>query len=276
MQKTYFELDEDFNKIILKNLEDVEKIRLIPTGWTNIVFEVATENNKSYFFRFPRDEFWARTIVKDYQFAKYIHNKTDFDTVELQLLYDKGRPFSMHRKIEGTPLAERMNELNESEIENISSEIAKFMFQLHSIKYEKDKIFTINNIGVNLTEFLDELLKKHVSKDDMAFWNFRDEDKNHLSCLVHGDLNSSNVLLNNDYHVTAIIDFGFGGFGNKYDDISRIIGRCPNNFKEEIIKNYEKYSKEKIDTNELDRNIGIWGNIDQSYINYMRKIGIYK
>ncbi len=43
----------------------------------------------------------------------------------------------MHRKIEGTPLAERMNELNESEIENISSEIAKFMFQLHSIKYEK-------------------------------------------------------------------------------------------------------------------------------------------
>ena len=132
------------------------------------------------------------------------------------------------------------------------------------------------NIGVNLTEFLDELLKKHVSKDDMAFWNFRDEDKNHLSCLVHGDLNSSNVLLNNDNHVTAIIDFGFGGFGNKYDDISRIIGRCPNNFKEEIIKNYEKYSKEKIDTNELDRNIGIWGNIDQSYINYMRKIGIYK
>ena len=85
MQKTYFELDEDFNKIILKNLEDVEKIRLIPTGWTNIVFEVTTENNKSYFFRFPRDEFWARTIVKDYQFAKYIHNKTDFDTVELQL-----------------------------------------------------------------------------------------------------------------------------------------------------------------------------------------------
>ncbi len=50
MQKTYFELDEDFNKIILKNLEDVEKIRLIPTGWTNIVFEVTTENNKSYFF----------------------------------------------------------------------------------------------------------------------------------------------------------------------------------------------------------------------------------
>mgnify|MGYP003416751550 FL=1 len=66
MQKTYFELDEDFNKIILKNLEDVEKIRLIPTGWTNIVFEVTTENNKSYFFSFPRDESWARTIVKDY------------------------------------------------------------------------------------------------------------------------------------------------------------------------------------------------------------------
>lgn len=55
--KTYFELDEDFNKIILKNLEDVEKIRLIPTGWTNIVFEVTTENNKSYFLDFQEMNF---------------------------------------------------------------------------------------------------------------------------------------------------------------------------------------------------------------------------
>ncbi len=34
MQKTYFELDEDFNKIILKNLEDVEK-RSITIGTYN-------------------------------------------------------------------------------------------------------------------------------------------------------------------------------------------------------------------------------------------------
>ena len=65
----------------------------------------------NYFFRFPRDNFWIRTIVKDYEFAKFISGKTDFNTVKLELLYDNGRPYSMHKKIEGTPLAEKMNEL---------------------------------------------------------------------------------------------------------------------------------------------------------------------
>lgn len=79
----------------------------------------------------------------------------------------------------------------------------------------------------------------------------------------------------NDNNVTAIIDLGFGGFGNKYFDISRIIGRCPENFKEEIVKGYESYNNQDIDVNELNKNITTWNNIDNAYINYMRKIGIY-
>ena len=274
MKKTYFEIDEDFNKIIQQRLKDIKNIKLIPTGWTNIVFEVETAKN-NYFFRFPRDEFWARTIVKDYEFAKYIYNKTDFNTVQLRLFYDNERPYTMHTKIEGTPLAEKMNNLSEEEVKNISDEIAKFMFQLHNIKYDKKQIFTINNIGLNLSEFLDELLNKHVSKEDMKFWNAKDKKELNETCLVHGDLNSSNVLLDANNHVTAIIDFGFAGFGNKYDDIARIIGRCPQNFKESIVKSYENYSMNSINEEVLGENIKTWSNIDQSYINYLRKIGIY-
>ena len=49
MKKTYFEIDEDFNKIIQQRLKDIKNIKLIPTGWTNIVFEVETAKN-NYFF----------------------------------------------------------------------------------------------------------------------------------------------------------------------------------------------------------------------------------
>ena len=93
--------------------------------------------------------------------------------------------------------------------------------------------------------------------------------------LVHGDLNSSNILLDENNHVTAIIDFGFGGFGNPYFDIARIIGRCPDTFKDEIIKSYERISNEQLNYPVLNDEITIWENIDNSYINYMKKIGIY-
>ena len=67
-----------------------------------------------------------------------------------------------------------------------------------------------------------------------------------------------------------------GGFGDKYDDISRIIGRCPAKFKDNIVKSYERYSNEEINMNILDNKIEKWNNIDKGYINYMKSIGIYE
>ena len=100
--------------------------------------------------------------------------KTDFNTVKLNLFYDNDRPFSVHKKIEGTVLADVMNNLSPDEIRNISFDIAKFMYQLHSIKFNKNNIFDINNIGLNLVDFLDELLNTHISKEDKIFWKYED------------------------------------------------------------------------------------------------------
>lgn len=230
----------------------------------------------NYFFRFPRDNFWIRTIVKDYEFSKFINGKTDFNTVQLHLLYDNGRPYSVHKKIEGTVLADKMNDLTPEEVKTISSEIAKFMYQLHNINYKNEKIFNVTNIGLNLTDFLDELLNLHVSDEDKVFWKYDEFKEKEQNTLVHGDLNSSNILLDENNHIAAIIDFGFGGYGNPYFDISRIIGRCPESFKEEIIRSYEQLSNSKLDYPVLNQEIDIWKNIDNSYINYMRKIGIYE
>ena len=276
MENKYFELNENFEEIINKILNNkiINNMEQITTGWTNIVYEVET-NDGNYFFRFPRDEFWSRTIVKDCEFAEYIHNKTEFNTSNLELHYDNGRPFSVHKKIPGIPLAVKMDELKQDEVKDVSDDIAKFMYELHTIEYDRDEVFKTKDISLELKGFLTELLNLHVSNEDKKFWN---ENENDIEAenLVHGDLNPSNVLLDNNNKVTAIIDFGFGGFGNKYDDISRIIGRCPEKFKEPIVDSYEKYANNKLDLDELNRNISQWNNIDSGYINYMREIGIYK
>lgn len=278
MTEKYFLLDEDYNKIIKKALknENIVSMNQISTGWTNIVYEVNTDS-KSYFFRFPRDDFWARTIVKDYEFAKFIYEKTDFETVKLELLYDNERPFSMHRKINGNVLADKIDSLTSKELEVIANDIAKFMFQLHNVNYNESKIFNTNNIGLKLVDFLDELLNVHVSEKDKEFWNYKEFIKKDNNCLVHGDLNLSNILLDENNHVTAIIDFGFAGYGNKYFDIARVLSRtCPKNFKDTIIEKYEELSNSQVERDVLETEIDIWKKIDGAYINYMRTIGIYE
>ena len=277
MDKKYFELGEDYEKIIKNTLKDkeIKNFNQISTGWTNIVYEVSTDDG-DYFFRFPRDNFWARTIVKDCALSQYIYGKTEFNTVITNLYFDNNRPYSVHEKIEGIVLADKMNELTQEQVDNISDEIAKFMYQLHSVDLKKNKIEEQKESHLNLVDFLNELLVLHVSEEDRKFWDVKEFSKKENNCLVHGDLNSSNILLDENNHVAAIIDFGFAGYGNKYFDIARIIGRCPTQFKDSIVKNYEKYSNEKLDRNVLDTEIDIWTNIDNGYINYMRTIGIYE
>ena len=270
----FFVVNDDFESIIKKSLKSVndefQTMKPISTGWTNIVYKVYGNNGK-YYFRFPRDEFWMRTIVKDCQFAQYVHGKTDFDTVDLKLMNDgNGRFYSLHKEIPGKPLTDVMNELSDFEIDDISKDISKFMVQLHRLE-KSNKVFNVDNISTDLQGFVDELLRTHLSKEDMEFWkkhNFRGMDDD---CLVHGDFNASNVLVDDNNKFKAVIDFGFGGYGNKYQDISRIIGRCPAKFKNPIVMHYENISGDKIDMGILDENIHIWANIDQGYINYMEK-----
>ena len=174
-----------------------------------------------------------------------------------------------------TVLADKMNELTPDEISLVAQDISKFMYQLHHISFDSNKIFDVKNIGVNLVDFINELLDVHVAKSNKVFWKYEDFSSKPHNCLVHGDLNSSNVLLDSNNRVTAFIDFGFGGFGNEYFDIARIIGRCPESFKSDIIKSYESLANKSLDKNLLDSEIKIWTDIDNAYINYMKGVGIF-
>lgn len=273
--KKYFSLNENFDNIIKNTLKDkqIKSIKPVTTGWTNIVFEVET-NDGNYFFRFPRDDFWIRTIVKDCEFSNYIYKKTSYNTVLLKQFSNNNRAFSVHKKIEGASLTTKMNKLTPNEIQSVSYEIADFMAQLHNIKFNENDIFKVNNIGLNLVDFLNELVEKHLSQKDKIFWKYNEFEKKDSSCLVHGDLNPGNIILDNNNHISAIIDFGFAGYGNKYFDIARIIGRLPKEYKKEIIKSYEIITNEKLDLNRLNTEIEIWNSIDNGYKNYMHSVGI--
>lgn len=267
MKKAYFTAEENFEQMIHKALQGKEifSLDLIDTGWTNIVYEAHT-NEGDFFFRFPRNDFWVAAIKKDAKFTSFIHGKTKFNTVKLELLYDQGRTFSIHKKFPGETLANKMEHLSSEEIKIVAHEMADFMVQLHQIKVRK------NDDWIQISDFLNGLVTTFYSEEDKAFWKKDSFFNETQKCFVHGDLNSSNVIIDEKNHVTAIIDFGFAGVGDKYSDIARILSRvCPENYKNEMIEQYEKLSNEAIDRQVLNDKIDTWKKIDQGYINYMKR-----
>ena len=112
--KVFFTPDDPLDQIIADTLPERQILHTkhILTGWTNIVIEVTTDK-KSYFFRFPRNPFWSQMIVKDATVCNFVEGKTSFYTPHMKLHYDAtGRPFSVHEKIDGYTLGDRIYHLS--------------------------------------------------------------------------------------------------------------------------------------------------------------------
>lgn len=266
MKNLFFKPEEDLNKIIenIISPNEIKSINKISTGWTNIVVEVTTKND-IYYFRFPRDDFWAEMIVKDYHFCQFIYGKTSFKTPDMKLHYDGDRPFSMHKKIEGICLTERMNNLSVNEINIVTKGICKFINELANIN-----INTLpENCNMRLYDFLDELCKGHFS--DITLWHdkfFKENDQNYI---VHGDLNPGNILIDDNNQVVGILDFCFAGVGNPYSDVGWFISRSPLDFRSALIKAYENEFHQKMNLDILDGFVNVWLGIGQGYTDYIRK-----
>jgi len=133
--ENFFTTNDPLDKIIAKTLpgERILETKHILTGWTNIVIEVKTDKH-AYFFRFPRNPFWAKMIVKDAAVCNFVDGKTSYYTPQMKLHYDdKKRPFSVHEKIEGYTLGDRIYNLSHTALAGVAYDAAKFIKELSGI-----------------------------------------------------------------------------------------------------------------------------------------------
>jgi aminoglycoside phosphotransferase (APT) family kinase protein len=266
MQK-FFTTNDDLRGIIERVIpkEDIVSARHIITGWTNIVIEVTTKNS-AFFFRFPRNNFFSKMLVKDCTFCEFIQDRTSFATPQLKLCYDNGRPFSVHKKIHGYSLTDRMRHLSRQAMTNIAYDISKFICELGRV----DDTKLPSGGRMKLSDFLGELAEMHFDDKSLGHYEYLKSSEDSTR-LVHGDLNPGNILLNENDKVSGIIDFCFAGYGTHYLDVSRIIGRSKSEFRDIMIKSYEDVSRSKVDIGAIDRLIGVWSDIECGYIGYMRR-----
>ena len=258
--RTYFLPTDSLDSIISKTLSEqtVLNTKHIVTGWTNIVIEVTTDVG-AYFFRFPRNPFWSRMIVKDAAVCNFVEGKTSYYTPQMKLCRDaSGRPFSVHKKIEGYTLGDRIYHLSHTAITGVAYDIAKFIKELSNIDVKNAP----KEVQFPLSEFLHELDYEHYKHHiDLDHSYIKSTEKNKL---VHGDLNLGNILIDQNDKVIGVIDFCFAGTGNPNMDVARMISRpAPEEFENEFLSHFD-------DIEEISRMREAWKNIDNGYAEHIR------
>ncbi len=257
---TFFTQKDDLDKIIKQTLPSrkVQKTDHILTGWTNIVIEVTTDKG-NFFFRFPRNPFWSKMIEKDAAVCNFVEGKTSFYTPEMKLCYDeKNRPFSVHKKIEGYTLADRIYHLSHTALTGAAYDVGKFIKELSSISLKDAPA----KVKYPLSDFLKELDYKHYTRHIDADHTYI--KKTEKEQLVHGDLNLGNILLDKNDKVIGVIDFCFAGTGNPNMDLARILSRpVPAEFEKTLLDNFN-------DTKEIPRMKTAWSHIDAGYADHIR------
>ena len=264
---TFFRESENLENIIKDYFSDAKIVNKISTGWTNIVLEFASNNTK-YIARFPRNNLFSTVIEKDVIANQFLKKSINLKTADMQLYHDKKfhRPFSIHKKIDGKPLTEKLAFLTPIERKRIAQDIAVFYNTLHNID--------INTIPEKLKTRLSDFIIGIASVDD-NYYDYSDnellkEDENKELVFVHGDLNIGNILLDDNNNIVAFIDFAFASLSERYSDLSRISCRVDNEFLNDILTAYEKISNYKINPEKIAQRNKMWNYIEEQYIIYMK------
>lgn len=256
----YFTTKDPLDQIISKTLphHKILQTNHIITGWTNIVIEVSTDKG-NFFFRFPRNPFWSKMIVKDATVCNFVDGKTSFYTPQMKLCYDdKNRPFSVHQKIEGYTLGDRIYHLSHTALTGAAYDVAKFIKELSRINLKDAP----QKVKYPLSDFLKELDYEHYDSHIDADHNYI--KKTESNNLVHGDLNLGNILLDQNDKVIGVIDFCFAGTGNPNMDVARLLSRpAPQEFTDTILQEFQDHS-------EITRMKKAWQNIDAGYAEHIR------
>ena len=265
----YFNPDEtELTAIIERNIGSDDRLiraQTIQTGWTNITMDVQTQKT-AYIFRFPRNYFFARMMIKDCNFCQFLKGKVSVQTPDMQLKFDHNRPFSMHQKIKGVSLTSRMGNLSETEEKRIAKDIVQFLSELHAIPVETMPA----DIAESLNDFLTGLATVHKGNYDLSMHQalIHMEQAVEHPVIIHGDFNPGNILLDENAHLSGVIDFAFASISDRHADIGRFVGRATQSLGQAVLDAYQVHNT--CDGIKVQHVVDLFKYVEYKYVQYMQ------
>ena len=238
----------------------------IQTGWTNITMDVKGEL-QDYIFRFPRNLFFARMMVKDCTFCNFLKGKVSLPIPDMQLKLNKNRPFSVHKKIKGCSLTSQMDKLSPSEQVGIIEDLSQFLMELHALPSASMP----HEITESLGEFLAGLATVHQGNYDLQkhYSLCQMEEQTSAPTIVHGDFHPGNVLVDNG-HVSGVIDFSFASISDKHADLGRFWGRSNSTLGGALVESYQAKTHLPCDPKKIQDVVDVFKYVEYKYVEYMQ------
>lgn len=214
-------------------------------------------------------------VKKALRIGKLVHNNHIPTSIALtnksaqEFVEIDNKIFVIYPKIAGKVLHGK--QLNEMALREVSKYLARF----HNLpkaniraKSRKNsavrKMLTEISANNDVSDILNESLelKLKVSKQIELNNNFDALLKD--QCLIHADFHNENILFNDSFQITALLDFDDAHLGNRVEDIVSFImlGLCNENFSDENIAraklfllSYNEYAPKSIDNKTLEQGL---------------------
>lgn len=260
--------EASFQAIVSKAFPNktIESYQLVNFGLanTNIKFKLK-ESEEFYLLRvYTRDKYsLALELALNEQYGKEIPmpNFVYSDNPGL------GFSFAITKWIPGKHLFELFETANDSQMKTMASSVAKTLANISKNAFEKSGFFKPNleiapfeseehehpfisyikdclegNAGKWLGESLKDKLWKCILDNQDLFPPLEP------SCLVHGDFNPDNIIIDeNSFEVAVLLDWEFAFSGSYLFDIGTLFRfDVPSLFEETFITAYEEYSNRKL------------------------------
>lgn len=198
-------LTKQFLENFLKSKFNNQNIVFEGEGWGSFAFSVG-EN----IIRFPKTDDISGYKKEEY-ILNFLQDKISFEIPSPKIVYDNPT-YIIHKKLLGESWGiNSYNKLSVNEKNLFCEDIAKFFYEMHSVKLNKlDKNFIKKQDLLTIDNFISFLKNDFTNKEIEKLYDYylKVKKAGNDYVLVHQDFYEANSLVDKNHRLKAIFDFG--------------------------------------------------------------------
>ena len=227
------------------------EIKFADEGWHSAAFMV---NDK--ILRFPKNPDNIEKQKREKSLTDYIRDKVPQPVPNIEIVENVKYPYSMHKAILGSTWKNSdINNLDPGERQRFINDYVDFIVALHSIDIN-DLKKNVPSIGTNTNhkyrdfDCVRKYIKQYFTDDELnhfqKIWDEFPDDAPEDLMLVHQDFGGNNSLVDKDYRLTGVFDFGNSCISSTTEEFFRLYEHGQESLLKDILSEYEQRTGIKV------------------------------